>query len=784
MHKYLTTLLLSALTLSASAEVITPSQALQRAGLLTGGNHSGKAAPALDVRPALTLTAADALPALYVFDGPDGGMTVVSADDIATPLLGYTDAALTDGALPDNMRAWLEFYTEEIGAARRAGADASGAITLTRPYRKPVVPICKTTWNQDSPYNLLCPADKNSGKPTMTGCAATAMAQVLKTHRYPERCSGGSETYTPTNQNPITLNFDEITLDWSNMLDTYDSSIRATEAQRNAVATLMYALGVAGKMNYGTSASGATSTNVGQGLLKHFGIDESLEYVFRDSYELYEWENIIYSVLDGGHAAYYDGVTKTNSGHAFVVDGYRADGYFHLNWGWGGIADGYFLLSALDPAVQGIGGSDSGYNYSQGTYLNLKPAQADSEPTISFLTEHQLTLPTTVRKGASFNLGINNPAGAFYNFTLTSTDNASFVLRFTPANGGKARYSYSTMSLQGSKVLSAYGPIAFPYPSSIEAGEYYVEPMLMSSVTATFFPLRQPATNYPYTATVSSNSLTFHPAMSNAQVTVTDVATLTDANYPGVTSRVELTVTNASSETYYNALKAALLLTNPDGSYYMAYRCPPTAVNVAAGATATLMANYTIPADAAPGYYFLAILDAAGNVLSDAYPVKVQENPGWPLLGFNRLECTDSDINHLSFTYTATSVQGTYAGPADVRIFSADGATLLGTVPADADINVKEGANRAATFSGTLPAGISGQDCTAAVYFNYGTGTAPCSDTITFTLTGENTAIDHITADSAQAEYFDMLGRRITSPRHGTIYLRRQGDTTTKVIVR
>jgi len=119
----------------------------------------------------------------------------------------------------------------------------------------PLPPICKTKWNQNAPYNNLCPTVGTTN--CVTGCVATAVAQVLKTYEYPTQCSGGTYSYTWTanNSQTLSLNYDEVTLDWANMLDTYDAS--ATDEQKNAVATLMKAVGYGVNMGYTTSESGA-----------------------------------------------------------------------------------------------------------------------------------------------------------------------------------------------------------------------------------------------------------------------------------------------------------------------------------------------------------------------------------------------------------------------------------------------------------------------------------------------------------------------------------------------
>ena len=83
-------------------------------------------------------------PAFYVFNrGKEEGFVIVSADDRAYTILGYSDHGhWDDSAIPDNMRAWLEAYTEDISALQTL-SDATTSDATTTTYT-PVAPLCTT----------------------------------------------------------------------------------------------------------------------------------------------------------------------------------------------------------------------------------------------------------------------------------------------------------------------------------------------------------------------------------------------------------------------------------------------------------------------------------------------------------------------------------------------------------------------------------------------------------------------------------------------------------------
>lgn len=371
MKKSLLTLLVAVATVTgADARTLSPDQALSRA---MGERVPSRSAADVKKVPLLTISE-DGAPMVYLFENAsDEGFLVVSADDIAAPVLGYSDTGKLDPRnLPVNLRWWLDQYKGEIAAAVAAGVDTPYAPERSRADRSPIGPLVTTRWNQDKPYNNLCPLIGT--QPAMTGCVATAMAQVLKYHNYPERGVGKHEYKSGTLT--VQFDYDNTTFDWKNMLDTYPTS--STTNQNKAVATLMKACGVSVDMEYGANESGAVSSEVTPALITYFNYDKGAHSEVRVAYTSTEWQEMVYNELAQNGPVYYAGQSN-DGGHAFVCDGYSSNGYFHFNWGWGGMSDGYYLLNALDPDSQGIGGSTSGFNFDQMVILGVKKPVAGSE---------------------------------------------------------------------------------------------------------------------------------------------------------------------------------------------------------------------------------------------------------------------------------------------------------------------------------------------------------------------------------------------------------------------
>lgn len=361
--------------LAMQADPITQQQALQKAErYLKGRKGSLKLSPINNARklaprkPGVT----SSQPAYYAFNrGNQEGFVLVAADDRIEPVLGYTDEGEFDYAeIPDNMRSWLnaqESYVRYL-QANPDYAPAKAPVHLAIPE------MLTTRWNQGAPYNNLTPR-KSNGSATVTGCVATAMAQVL----YYQRSKSVTElqatipAYTTlTQQLPVAEIPAGSPIDWDNMLDSYDGS--STDRQKQAVAQLMKYCGAAVKMDYDDS-SGAQPGEVPGAFNTYFGYTNA-RIVWQSDYDETGWDNILYTELANGRVAYLGGYNEDyTSGHAFVCDGYDGNHCFHINWGWGGASNGFFLLTALNPSQQGIGGSEdgSGFTFGQNAVIGCEP---------------------------------------------------------------------------------------------------------------------------------------------------------------------------------------------------------------------------------------------------------------------------------------------------------------------------------------------------------------------------------------------------------------------------
>ena len=333
--------------------------------LAAGGGHRASANPQIDLSGEVS--------GLYVFNvDKDNGYVIVSNDDCAEPVLGYADKGSFDMQnIPENMRAWLQGYADEIAWAKSHHIK-KGSTTARRTggVKSVIAPLMETQWNQTAPYNDQCPSG------CVTGCVATAMAQVMKYNHWPE---GGILKEIPaysqgfndkTVRQPLASNLLVVEFDWEKMQASYTGS--EDDDEKAAVAQLMHYCGCSVRMDYGSSSS-ATTSKAADALKEYFNYDATTVSVNRSYYTYVNWIELLYHELEERRVVLYSG-SSTGGGHAFVVDGYQSEDYFHINWGWGGSSDGHFKLSALTPSNQGAGGSSStdGYNYLQGAIVGIQ----------------------------------------------------------------------------------------------------------------------------------------------------------------------------------------------------------------------------------------------------------------------------------------------------------------------------------------------------------------------------------------------------------------------------
>lgn len=374
------------------AEKFFQQQSLTRAS----GNDLRLAYTATDDATTRSATAAKLF---YVFDrGESNGFVVVAGDDSMRPVLGYTSNGSFDiNTDNEGLKWWLSAITAKAKAVAN-GTDKS-TFTSTRASSSSVEPIVKTKWNQYSPYNNLCPADNTHGtsQTSVTGCVATAMAQVLYTcYAGTTQTLSGTVACRTTAHATSTSNVDlsQFTIDYSKMELTYDGD--ESDESKEAVAKLMYACGLSVNMDYCASASGSNLSSYV--LMKYFGIDNGCTLAHRNQYTTDEWDNLIKGELNNGRAVLYSGADMGNAGHAFICDGYNAEGLYHINWGWGGYNDGYFDFCSLDFE----------YVNMQSAVCGIKPGSSSVSP-VDVLSYESITTSETlpIEKATSLICKIN-----------------------------------------------------------------------------------------------------------------------------------------------------------------------------------------------------------------------------------------------------------------------------------------------------------------------------------------------------------------------------------------
>jgi len=277
----------------------------------------------------------------YVFNqSQDQGFVIVSADDRSTPILGYADKGSFDiSNLPDGLKDLLTSYEKQISYAVKNNIGKSRA---PQDWTD-IEPLIQTQWDQHEPYNNLCPIDPNTGDRSITGCGATAIAQLLYYHQFPT--SGKNSISYVWNDKTYSADFSKIKFEWDKMKLTYDDD---TPDVDNAVATLMYYCALSMKSEF--TSEDTNSWFDTEFLSKYFDFKNEINLLWKEDTSDDEFENIIYQDLLKGLPVFSWAEASEINGwsHLFLIDGCNKDGLFHMNFGWGGYCDGYYLLTPIE----------------------------------------------------------------------------------------------------------------------------------------------------------------------------------------------------------------------------------------------------------------------------------------------------------------------------------------------------------------------------------------------------------------------------------------------------
>lgn len=690
---------------SALAEQIDAQQARQQAmaflnrnattkKMLKGGNA--------DLQLAYTAQSGE----YYAFNASaTDGYVLVSGDDRMPAVIGYSDEGKFDAdAIPDNMREWLETYAEQVRYVQtHAGVRIQSSTDQTSIGN--VYPLLgNTKWNQSAPYNNMCPTFSNNGTPqrAVTGCVATAMAQVMYYHRWPETGTG-SNTYTfnlnSDEQQPLTLSadFSQSRYDWANMLPNYTGN--ETSTQNNAVAKLMSDCGVAMDMGYGAS-SGAVTRIAMNRMPKHFRYDKSIKFIMRDAYTLDKWLSIINGELLSNRPVIHTGASN-QGGHAFVVDGCNSNGYYHVNWGWNGMSNGYFVLTDLTPTDQGIGSSEGGYNLRQGLIYNIMPDRGGAVNIASTINEF-ITNSDKVALGSTASLSWKDfyvmwtgDGDAAARLALGLTDEAGNVLQvpvFEDVAGIQPRYNYRYT-------------FQMTVPTSLAAGTYYVVPLIAPVETTNYQKAdvsRATAQRIKMEVKDGYAYFSYPDDAATLQVTKLEHSDVLAADRPIL---VKATIRNTGEE-FVDNLCVALL--NSNGA--IVGKSVAKNVDVQNGAEVVLETTVTT---LSTGNFKLAVLRVADysvvsgvqeSVTIGATPADINMSIVSPL----KLTGSVIPTTHLEGTTTISNNGGAFAGRLEAFILAEGSNSILSRVFSEF-VTIKKGERKEVKFNTSFTRGEVGQ---------------------------------------------------------------------------
>lgn len=330
------------------ADQISREQALRQAQQFLGQNGKGAALTIAETSMSKARRRGQQVSDYYyVFNaGQNQGYVVVSGDDRTAPILGYSERGSFDvDKIPCNMAAWLQGYADQIKYIQE-----HPEAQVTRgdvPTHADVSSLISTIWGQNEPYNNLLPSV--GGRKCVTGCGATAMAQIMNYHGAPAGCSG-IPGYTTSTHGIVCDALPATTFNWGNM------------GSDGEVAKLMQYCAYALQADFDPDGTSAFDNMIVNALTGYFGYGNGVQEAYHSTYAEADWDMLIYNEIANSRPVILIGQSPTAGGHFFILHGYKVSGgvgYYTVNWGWDGFEDGNFLLSAMDPPSVGAGFNDN-----------------------------------------------------------------------------------------------------------------------------------------------------------------------------------------------------------------------------------------------------------------------------------------------------------------------------------------------------------------------------------------------------------------------------------------
>lgn len=717
--------------------------------------------------------------AFYVFStGNDCGYTIVSGDDRLPAIVGYSDKG-NYGDMPENMRSFMAAYSRFVETATEEQiAEISASKARSYNTRGAIKPLMITNWAQDAPYNNFCPLIPGTTEHTITGCVATATAQILYYHnRHSNAEITLKETIPAYTTSSYKIALPAIaagqTYDWDNMLPAYSGN--ESQQQKNAVAKLMQHIGNAVKMDYTQNTSSASQTP--EVLIKYFGMDkETTRSLDRLNYRIEEWDDILYDELNNDRPVYYSG-RSTSGGHAFVIHGYE-DGLYYVNWGWGGYCDGYFDITILNPFSETS--ATNGYSYSCSMIVGIQPDNGVIDyVTPSMCSIGNVSLSPTIDADRMTLTG----KAAINVVSRAKAINTRLGIGYKDENGDIVNVCVNPIQITTTGSKSPALDIAFNY----EENKTYQLFVIESADGNDWVPCEN-AINGAATFKIENGKITTQTQKYDLNATI---SSLNDGQiYVGFSSTINVTITNNGYQEYCDRIfiKVSDNENMPEENYMVQAITAP-----AKGSGRPLSFAYT--AQTAGEKYFW-ICDKDNNVIGRGSVTATKSDP--PILSFVSITCDNasSDITSAEFQGFDFNMNKVYGTQADFTfVIKNDGGYYKGdfyVLYYNMEKSYFEGGTQTleipgnSTTSFTFTAkgnvgnvvGVQLESCDANVsitglqtpkkyyttdgyyYFTFYNGEICC-------LTDVTTGITDVTEDEKPLIIYDINGQRLPAPRKG-----------------
>ncbi|MDE6022599.1 MAG: C10 family peptidase, partial [Muribaculaceae bacterium] len=594
---------------------------------------------------------------------------------------------------------------------------------------------------------------------TVTGCVATAMAQVMKYHNFPEHGTGKHSYFWRPGEEELSFDYDATPFKWDLMDDRYDKD--SSDESRDAVAELMLGCGISVDMHYEPGGSGAATSAMGESLINIFGYSKSLWMPNRAFYGYDEWEDMIYDDLAKGLPVLYSGA-GTAGGHQFVCDGYSSDGFFHFNWGWGGLSNGYFLLTALNPDNLGVGGGAGGFNSSQVATLGVCPSTGTEKPVYLFYnTESFIPVIKTVSAGDDFRC-----TGQYFNYGLsTMPDGSCLGMKFVSYENGDVKYVEGP-EVGGFHPNDGRNDLQVRFPE-LPDGKYHITPVLHADGEWTAVRMPVGAPNM-VVAIVKDGVASFEDA-APASIRVVDAKLpkdiFVDHDFP-----MSFVVENTGDSEFYSTVTPMLL--NDKGEVVSKSVFRP--VDVLEGEKENI-SDYigcfsAEKGESLPtGSYSLVFRDEAGRNVSDPIVVdmKVNEDKAEIRIEDFKIDSAEPITNPSSVdvVMNVSCESGVYFGSAKFVVFPGDGGYEVYSKSSER-VYLSPGESREVTITADMSKLVDGRYM-AVIYYE----DEMMTDRVYFQIQKGTDAVNCIDGESSGSVIYDLNGVRHLSSKSAGIYV-------------